>query len=238
MLSEYCFDPRPDLAVGSPHAAFEDPDHLDRASGEFSYPLLREAGADAHLPEVAVHGTNGTQALVPAQVTHGTDGQLADNARHGSLRAVTEEPYWKRIPALRHARGLSQAELFRRAQGVGFDTIRALEQDPSRDRPDGKRSRARYPSARTIEALAGALDVDPSEFPEYRLARARDLLDERIREDGLDGALVTLAHITDALRIAATRSATEAERRAHIDLLNQATPGEAQTPPEAERRGT
>lgn len=239
MLSEYQFDAAQDRAGRWAHSALENAHHLDRAPGQFGEALLREARVEPSLPEVTVHGTNGTQTLVPASNARCTAGQLADTARTDSLRTVTDaDPYWKRIPALRHARGLSQAELFRRTKGVGFDTIRALEQDPSRDREDGKRSRARYPSASTIEALAGALEVDPSEFPEYRLARARALLDERVREDGLEGALATLTQITDALRTAALRSATEVERRAHTDLLNLTTPGAARTPPEAEQRGS
>jgi len=42
-----------------------------------------------------------------------------------------------------------------------------------------------------VEAVARALDVQPDEFPEYRLAIARRLLDER--EVGLDTAVANLA---------------------------------------------
>ncbi len=48
-----------------------------------------------------------------------------------------------------------------------------------------------------VEALAAVLEVEPATFPEYRLARARRLLDER--EVGLDEALQNLARVESAL---------------------------------------
>jgi transcriptional regulator with XRE-family HTH domain len=64
-----------------------------------------------------------------------------------------------------------------------------------------------------VEAVAGALSVPPEEFPEYRLAVARELLDER--ERGLESALETLSQIEVALRGApARRMATRAARTA------------------------
>jgi transcriptional regulator with XRE-family HTH domain len=48
-----------------------------------------------------------------------------------------------------------------------------------------------------VEALAAVLEVEPETFPEYRLARARRLLDER--EVGLDEALQNLARVESAL---------------------------------------
>jgi transcriptional regulator with XRE-family HTH domain len=99
------------------------------------------------------------------------------------------EPYWQRIRRLREAAGLSQPALYRRTEDVGFDTLRALER-PYHDQRNGVQSRSRYPSAQTLERVAEALGVDPSEFPEYRLARARERLDER--QVGMDAALAAL----------------------------------------------
>jgi transcriptional regulator with XRE-family HTH domain len=109
---------------------------------------------------------------------------------------VAVEPYHQRLRRLRHAAGLSQPELFRATAGVSLDTIRALERDPG-VRSAAGRGRARYPSAATLEALSAALGVEPDEFPEYRLARARALLDERVV--GLDGALATYERIRSRL---------------------------------------
>lgn len=99
------------------------------------------------------------------------------------------EPFHSRLKRLREERGLSQPALFRAVDGVSFSTIVSLEQDPTRA-TNGARGRARYPSPETIEALAPALGVQPEEFPEYRLAMARRLLDERAV--GLERALETL----------------------------------------------
>lgn len=144
------------------------------------------------------------------------------------MRQVTtpHEPYWELLPRLRAAHGLSQAELFRRAVGVGFDTIRALEQDPTKEPVNGRRSRARYPSPATLEALAAALNEEPTVFVEYRLARARGELDERIV--GLDQAMENLDRIVTALRQRAVkRGATEVAQQARRRQEPPANPGEA-----------
>jgi transcriptional regulator with XRE-family HTH domain len=107
------------------------------------------------------------------------------------------EPYYRRLRRLRLERGLSQPALFRLVDGVSFDTMRALERDPERG-GSGARSRHRRPSADTLERVARGLDVPPEEFPEYRLERARDLLDERVV--GLDRALAALESVERALR--------------------------------------
>lgn len=167
--------------------------------------------------------------MLPLQPTNG----------HGVMCAMASdvEPYYERLKRLRQARGWTQLQLRDRVKpALEYDQVRALELKPGDPARGGRRPRWRYPSAEALEVLAGALGVDPSEFPEYRLAKARQLLDER--EHGLVDALATLTQITDALRIAAVRSATEAERRAHSDLLHRSSPGEAQTPPEAEQRGS
>jgi transcriptional regulator with XRE-family HTH domain len=110
---------------------------------------------------------------------------------------VAAEPYYERLPRLRREAGLSQPALFRAADGVSLDTIRALERDPS-VRSAAGRGRARYPSAATLAALAKALGVAPDEFPEYRLAQARAQLDERVA--GLDRALAALERVQAGLK--------------------------------------
>lgn len=145
-------------------------------------------------------------------------------------------PYWERLRALREEKGLSQAELFRRTEGVGFDTIRALEQDPTRAAGSGKRSRARYPSPETLESLSNALGVDPSVFPEYRLAKTRELLDERLIEGGLDQAWSNYQQFIAGLMLLATQSAKELESTVSSDQPNGATDAAVRSLLEARRR--
>lgn len=110
---------------------------------------------------------------------------------------VPVEPYFLRLRRLRKARGLSQPKLYRITEGVSLDMIRALERDPATALGTSSRSRHRYPSPETLARLAQALDVPPEEFPEYRLARARERLDDRLV--GLDQAMATLEPIERSL---------------------------------------
>lgn len=105
---------------------------------------------------------------------------------------VASEPYYQRVKRLREAAGLSQPELFRRSPGTGWETIRAIERPPAHER-------GRYPTPKTLAAVAEGLGVQPEEFPEYRLAVARELLDER--QVGLEGALEALAILHDGLQL-------------------------------------
>ncbi len=109
---------------------------------------------------------------------------------------VPQEPYWVRLRRLRHARDLSQPQLYRLVDGVSLDMIRALERDPQQV-TTSRRSRSRYPSAATLERLCRALGVPAEEFPEYRLAQARDRLDDRLV--GLDRAVAALEPIEQQL---------------------------------------
>jgi transcriptional regulator with XRE-family HTH domain len=109
---------------------------------------------------------------------------------------VPVEPYFVRLRRLREARELSQPKLYRLVDGVSLDMIRALERDPARP-TTSPRSRSRYPSAATLERICRALDVPPEEFPEYRLSKARDRLDDRVA--GLDRAVAALEPIEHAL---------------------------------------
>lgn len=76
-----------------------------------------------------------------------------------------------RLPELRKAKGWSRERLSHGAfrideEGTSAAQITAIERG------------TRKASARTIAALAKALDVAPTEFLEYRLALARHVLDE------------------------------------------------------------
>lgn len=87
------------------------------------------------------------------------------------------------LPELRRQRGWSRERLSHQAFGVDNDgtsaaQITAIERG------------ARRASARTMLALAEALDVPPDFFPEYRLAVARLALDEK--QVGLDRAIKAL----------------------------------------------
>ena len=82
------------------------------------------------------------------------------------------------------------------------------------------------PSPELLVALASALGEDPAIFPEYRLAKAREELDERIV--GLDQALDHLERIVTALRQRAVRQgATATAQRARRRRERPATPDEA-----------
>lgn len=130
------------------------------------------------------------------------------------------KPYWEKLRRFREEAGLSQPELYR-LSGVSIGTIRALEQPYEKQRA-GVPSRTRYPSIETLERLAEALEVSPAEFAEYRLARARELLDERAR--GLDEALRCLEAFDSAQqRLAEELSASEAQRTAATDRPDSAT---------------
>ena len=77
----------------------------------------------------------------------------------------------ERLPELRKAKGWSRERLSHSAfrideEGTSAAQITAIERG------------SRKASARTIAALAKALDVAPTEFLEYRLALARHVLDE------------------------------------------------------------
>lgn len=118
---------------------------------------------------------------------------------------MDSEPYFLRIKRLREEQGLSQDELFRRAgPGVGHEMVRRVQRDPAQH--GGTSAGARYPSPKVLESIAQGLGVPATEFPEYRLARARAGLDERVV--GLEAALANLAKYdgeTDGSEFSETR---------------------------------
>lgn len=112
-----------------------------------------------------------------------------------------------RIRRLRKARGLSQEDLARAVE-AGRLTAGAVGQF---ERGAG------YPLPETLERLAHALGVEPDYFVEWRLARARRLLDERavgLGEASHNMALVEsllLSHEVDAAEVLRDFESTAAE---------------------------
>lgn len=98
-------------------------------------------------------------------------------------------PWWQLVAEVRAERGISQDDLAYEARKHGAPStltgswIAAMK--------SGKRPL----HADVLEGLAGALGIEPERFAEYRLARARDLLDEKVV--GLDQALANLGHLVD-----------------------------------------
>ncbi|MBN8866978.1 MAG: helix-turn-helix transcriptional regulator [Solirubrobacterales bacterium] len=93
------------------------------------------------------------------------------------------KPIKELLPSLRKERGWSREVLSHHAYGIDNEgtsvaQITAIERG------------TRRASARTMLALAKALEIDPTEFSEYRLALARHVLDEE--KVGLDAALKQL----------------------------------------------
>lgn len=87
-----------------------------------------------------------------------------------------------------------------------------------------------------IEAVARVLGVKPTEFPEYRLARTRELFDERVV--GLDQAVENLEHIIGALRDAGLAPTEREAQQAAQDAQRSRTQPDAETrAAPAKRRG-
>lgn len=122
-----------------------------------------------------------------------------------------EEPFAERLRRLAREHGTSLERIFNEAydpetRGTSPAQMKKIMRGEREVKPH------------TIEAIATALGVAPDEFPEYRLALARQLLDER--EVGLDQALATLTRFETALQTAepvaprASRRASSSRRRA------------------------
>lgn len=153
------------------------------------------------------------------------------------LMAHTEgatERYWERFTRIKRAKGLSWTQLVRAAEKASTSTFRAFAAEPPED---GSPGRWRYPTAATIADVARALGVEPEEFPEYRLAMAREMLDERVV--GLDQALATLTQFETALQErAARRSATSRERASRSRQPKRENQNAASSPQEARTHGS
>jgi transcriptional regulator with XRE-family HTH domain len=127
---------------------------------------------------------------------------------------------------LRLERGLSQERLAFAMHDAGqpgatSGAIGQFERGVTRPRPA------------TIEAIAAALRVDPSEFAEYRLYRLRSLFDER--EVGLDQALANAAELAQALTEDGIPAPPPGELRR---LLTDALPMQRDPEQQPTRRGS
>lgn len=122
---------------------------------------------------------------------------------HGASREQ-EEPFGERLRNARRARGLSIEALAYASRdlappGLTYSYVGMLERG------------LRRPSLEAIELLARALDLDPLEFPEYRLAKFRGLFDEKAI--GLDEAVANLEEVLNlegALRAGVGRTSQRA----------------------------
>lgn len=123
---------------------------------------------------------------------------------------VALPPLGRRLQDVRRAAGLSQQELAVRAD-VSIAAITTVEQG------------RRYPSPDMIGRLVEAIGTDDAYLlAEYRLSRARELLDER--EVGLDQALSCLDAFDAAQqRLAEERMAREAQPTPPTSGRDQAT---------------
>lgn len=149
-------------------------------------------------------------------------------------QVLSVEPYWQRFSRLKQEKNLSWSQLVRTAKNAGLSTLRGLTIEPPTP-GEAKRGLHRYPSAETLEDAARALGVEPEEFPEYRLAKARDLLDERVV--GLHQAMTTLTQFETALQErAARRSGTSTERAIRNRRPSQKGQTAASTPREGGTR--
>lgn len=138
-------------------------------------------------------------------------------------------PLHVRLRGLRNRAGLSQPELFRRVEGVGFDTIKGIEVAPPHQRH-------RYPSGKVLEALAEVLPIEDGELPELELARVRDLFNERVV--GLEAAIANLEACPDVRRLLDPRRATvrAAEEAARLREQRSGSPQRESRGPRRERR--
>lgn len=103
-----------------------------------------------------------------------------------------EEPFPDRLRRLVKEKGTSMERVFIEA----YDPTPRSGTSPAQMKKVMNGTRTITPHA--IEAVAKALGVPPEEFPEYRLALARNQMDPS--EVGLDQALKNLDRVEAALR--------------------------------------
>lgn len=132
---------------------------------------------------------------------------------------MAEEPFAQRLRRLAGERGMS---LERVAHDAWDQDVRGTSPNLFKKVMRGERDL----KPGLIEAVARALGVPPEEFPEYRLALARNTLDER--EVGLDQALAALTRFETALQSAEPVSRREAQRTA---ASRRRAPRDASEPP-------
>jgi transcriptional regulator with XRE-family HTH domain len=105
------------------------------------------------------------------------------------LAATTDAPLPEALDALLRRRGIGVASLasLLRAEGLTIGRTRLNELS---------RGEGRQPTPEQLERLAAVLGVSPAFFAEYRLWRARSLLDPGVV--GFDRAMVNFARLRGA----------------------------------------
>jgi transcriptional regulator with XRE-family HTH domain len=100
-------------------------------------------------------------------------------------------PFGERLRAMRRAKGVS-------LENFAFEVRRYAKNAGGTFSHIGKLERGLlYPTPEMLEAIAKALEVEPEVFPEYRLAKLRELFDERIVT--LDEAMENARELSEAL---------------------------------------
>lgn len=124
------------------------------------------------------------------------------------------------VTELRRARGMSLEDVaFEARQHAPPGTAVSLSLIQKRLAPGS----TKRPSAAMLEALAAALKVEPAVFVEYRLARAREKLDEEVL--GLAAAERNLSRIETALEAGPpARAAKRAQPKAPSQQPTQEAP--------------
>lgn len=131
-------------------------------------------------------------------------------------RMTQIEPFPARVKRLAAERKLSVAQV---GQEAADYNVRGTTVSTLNKAMRGKR----HPGRRLVENIAQVLEVDPWEFPEYRLATLRAALDER--EVGLDQAVANILRLTKRQKPGALRDALERELAEHLQQADE--PGEA-----------
>lgn len=140
------------------------------------------------------------------------------------------DDYRRIVARLRAERGMSLEDLAFEARAHAPKGTVSLSLIQKRLAPGS----TAQPSPELLAALAQALDEDPNVFPEYRLARFRQLFDERTV--GLDQAWENYGEFIAGLRLLATHSARELESTASTDEPTEAKDREVLSLLEARRR--
>ena len=138
------------------------------------------------------------------------------------MHAAMAEDYRVIVTRLRAEKGMSLEDLAFEARAHAPKGTVSLSLIQKRLAPGS----TAQPSPELLAALARSLDVDPAIFPEYRLAKASEELDEKVV--GLDQALDHLDRIVTGLRQRVVRQgATATVQRVQRHQEPPATPGEA-----------
>lgn len=102
----------------------------------------------------------------------------------------SNKPFPEALEAVLTEQDLSRRELVRRCRKKGWGNVATLHYLANGEE---------HPTMRAMDNIAGALQISPSYFAEYRLATARASLDERVV--GLSKALSAFDGISQSLSV-------------------------------------